>query len=55
MAQNDIAVADQEADLFFRQQQMPIEAVHPVKLATVKVIDEPVLALEQPNLKQQIE
>ena len=50
-AENDAAVV-LEADLSFRQQQMPIEAVQPSINSKVEVIDEPVHALEQAKLKQ---
>ena len=49
--QDDIAVADQEADLFLSQEQMPIESVH-AEVAAAKVIDEPILELEQPSLEE---
>lgn len=49
--ENDAAVV-LEADLSFRQQQMPIEAVQPTINSKVEVIDEPVHALEQAKLKQ---
>jgi len=48
--QDDIAVAAQEEDLFLSQEQMPIETVSEV--TAVKVINEPVLELEQPSLKE---
>ncbi|MEG0488874.1 MAG: DNA polymerase III subunit gamma/tau, partial [Acinetobacter sp.] len=48
---DDIAVADQEADLFLSQEQMPIESVH-AEVAAAKVIDEPILELEQPSLEE---
>lgn len=48
--QDDIAVAAQEEDLFLSQEQMPIESVSEV--AAVKVVDEPVLELEQPSLEE---
>ena len=50
-SQDDIAVADQEADLFLSQEQMPIESVH-AEVAAAKVIDEPILELEQPSLEE---
>ena len=50
-SQDDIAVADQEADLFLSQEQMPIESVH-AEVAVAKVIDEPILELEQPSLEE---
>lgn len=50
-SQDDIAVADQEADLFLSQEQMPIESVH-AEVAAAKVTDEPILELEQPSLKE---
>lgn len=50
-SQDDIAVADQEVDLFLSQEQMPIESVH-AEVAAAKVIDEPILELEQPSLKE---
>ena len=49
--QDDIAVADQEADLFLSQEQMPIESVH-AEVAAAKVIDEPIVELEQPSLEE---
>ena len=49
--QDDIAVADQEADLFLSQEQMPIESVH-AEVAAAKVTDEPILELEQPSLEE---
>lgn len=49
--ENDATVV-LEADLSFRQQQMPIEAVQPSINSKVEVIDEPVHALEQAKLKQ---
>ncbi|OTG99375.1 DNA polymerase III subunit gamma/tau [Acinetobacter sp. ANC 4973] len=49
--ENDAAVV-LEADLSFRQQQMPIEALQPSINSKVEVIDEPVHALEQAKLKQ---
>ncbi|MBO6151461.1 MAG: DNA polymerase III subunit gamma/tau [Acinetobacter sp.] len=48
---DDTAVADQEADLFLSQEQMPIESVH-AEVAAAKVIDEPILELEQPSLEE---
>ncbi|NNH77966.1 DNA polymerase III subunit gamma/tau [Acinetobacter terrae] len=48
--QDDIVVAVQEEDLFLSQEQMPIESVSEV--AAVKVVDEPVLELEQPSLEE---
>ncbi len=48
--QDDIAVAAQEDDLFLSQEQMPIESVSEV--AAVKVVDEPILELEQPSLEE---
>ncbi|WP_445346420.1 DNA polymerase III subunit gamma/tau [Acinetobacter bohemicus] len=50
-SQDDTAVMDQEADLFLSQEQMPIESVH-VDVAAAKVIDEPILELEQPSLEE---
>ena len=50
-SQDDITVADQEADLFLSQEQMPIESVH-VEVTAAKVTDEPILELEQPSLKE---
>ena len=50
-SQDDITVADQEADLFLSQEQMPIESVH-AEVAAAKVIDEPILELEQPSLEE---
>lgn len=50
-SQDDIAVADQEADLFLSQEQMPMESVH-AEVAAAKVIDEPIVELEQPSLKE---
>ncbi|MFD1438269.1 DNA polymerase III subunit gamma/tau [Acinetobacter terrae] len=48
--QDGIVVAVQEDDLFLSQEQMPIESVS--KVAAVKVVDEPVLELEQPSLEE---
>ncbi|TCB46701.1 DNA polymerase III subunit gamma/tau [Acinetobacter terrestris] len=48
--QDGIVVAVQEDDLFLSQEQMPIESVSEV--AAVKVVDEPVLELEQPSLEE---
>lgn len=48
---DDTAVADQEADLFLSQEQMPIESVH-AEVAVAKVVDEPILELEQPSLEE---
>lgn len=50
-SQDDIAVADQEADLFLSQEQMPIESVH-AEVVAAKVVDEPILELEQPSLEE---
>lgn len=50
-SQDDITVADQEADLFLSQEQMPIESVH-AEVVAAKVIDEPILELEQPSLEE---
>ena len=50
-SQDDTAVMDQEADLFLSQEQMPIESVH-AEVAAAKVIDEPILELEQPSLEE---
>jgi len=50
-SQDDIAVADQEADLFLSQEQMPIESVY-AEVAVAKVIDEPILELEQSSLEE---
>lgn len=50
-SQDDITVADQEADLFLSQEQMPIESVH-AEVAAAKVIDEPILELEQPSFEE---
>ena len=50
-SQDDTAVMDQEADLFLSQEQMPIESVH-AEVAVAKVIDEPILELEQPSLEE---
>ncbi|MEZ2902003.1 DNA polymerase III subunit gamma/tau [Acinetobacter terrestris] len=50
-SQDNIAVAAQEEDLFLSQEQMPIEPVQ-AEVAAVKVIDEPVVALEQPSLEK---
>ncbi|NNG75148.1 DNA polymerase III subunit gamma/tau [Acinetobacter sp. ANC 4277] len=50
-SQDNIAVAAQEKDLFLSQEQMPIEPVQ-AEVAAVKVIDEPVLELEQPSLEE---
>ncbi|MEG2920135.1 MAG: DNA polymerase III subunit gamma/tau [Acinetobacter sp.] len=48
---DDTAVADQEVDLFLSQEQMPIESVH-AEVAAAKVIDEPILELEQPSFEE---
>ncbi|NNH00284.1 DNA polymerase III subunit gamma/tau [Acinetobacter sp. ANC 5414] len=48
--QDDIAVANPEEDLFLSQEQMPIESVSEV--AAVKIVDEPILELEQPSLEE---
>ncbi|TCH61518.1 DNA polymerase III subunit gamma/tau [Acinetobacter sp. ANC 4862] len=48
--QDDLAIAAQEDDLFLSQEQMPIESVSEV--ATVKVVDEPILELEQPSFEE---
>ncbi|NNG82076.1 DNA polymerase III subunit gamma/tau [Acinetobacter sp. ANC 5378] len=48
--QDDLAIAAQEDDLFLSQEQMPIESVSEV--AAVKIVDEPILELEQPSLEE---
>lgn len=49
-SQDDIAIAAQEDDLFLSQEQMPIESVSEV--AAVKIVNEPILQLEQPSLEE---
>jgi DNA polymerase-3 subunit gamma/tau len=47
---DNIAVAAQEDDLFLSQEQMSIESVSEV--VAVKIVDEPILELEQPSLEE---